>query len=296
MGRLQGQALATSRTVALPALAQAVRWTALCQAQAPRAAEGTEVGELFRVVRGQVTGCNDAWVLPPSSAAQDRAEWHSLPPGLALPAVTRAREIIDGTVEAPDAKARLKRVLNLPHDLQSLTPELRAPVAAFLEQARQRGAASGYIARQRKDWHALDLRAPPAAFVSYMGRRPPVFRTNPHGVTYLNIAHGLYPREPLSLQRLRAVLDHLNISTDLYSGRVYGGGLAKFEPSDVARLRIPARVLAGAPALPARPHAVRSILRASTTAVVVFSTPSIAPISSSSLSSRAVESARSSAR
>ena len=88
-------------------------------------------------------------------------------------------------------------------------------------------------------WHALDLRPAPAAFVSYMGRRPPVFRSNPHGLTYLNIAHGLYPREPVSAARLKRILDLLNVSTGLYSGRVYGGGLAKFEPSDIARLRIP---------------------------------------------------------
>ena len=91
----------------------------------------------------------------------------------------------------------------------------------------------------------VDMRKPPAAFVSYMGRRPPVFRANPHGVSFLNIAHGLYPRGPMAPDRLRAILTHLNEHTVLGQGRIYGGGLAKFEPSDVARLRLPPQLLEG---------------------------------------------------
>jgi hypothetical protein len=75
-----------------------------------------------------------------------------------------------------------------------------------------------------------------------MGRRPPVFRPNPQQVSFLNIAHGLYPRQPITATDLQRVLNHLNTHTGIYSGRVYGGGLAKFEPSDVARLRLPASV------------------------------------------------------
>lgn len=79
--------------------------------------------------------------------------------------------------------------------------------------------------------------------VSYMGRRPPVFRTNPHGVSYLNIAHGLYPRQAMPAAQLQRLLDHLNAHTRMGAGRMYGGGMAKFEPSDIARLRIPGPVL-----------------------------------------------------
>ena len=76
-----------------------------------------------------------------------------------------------------------------------------------------------------------------------MGRRPPVFRANPQAVSYLNIAHGLYPRQPLPAGCLPRLLAHLNQSVDINSGRVYGGGLVKFEPSDIARLRLPAQWL-----------------------------------------------------
>jgi hypothetical protein len=42
---------------------------------------------------------------------------------------------------------------------------------------------------------------------------------------------------------LSRLLAHLNTSTDLHAGRMYGGGMAKFEPGDIARLRVPAHVL-----------------------------------------------------
>ncbi|MDP1648819.1 MAG: methyltransferase [Rubrivivax sp.] len=236
LGVLGARTFATMRTLPVAELASAKRWTELCQPQAPTSAAGIEVGDLFRVIRGQVTGLNTAWVLPSESAL--------LPAALTLPAVTRAREIIDGTVSAPGALQRLKRVVNLPHELDTVAPDVRPLVDVFLGHARAQGAASGYVARQRRHWHALDLRPPPAAFVSYMGRRPPVFCLNPYAVSYLNIAHGLYPRTPVAQSTLERILTYLNAHTGLYSGRVYGGGLAKFEPSDVARLRIPPEALA----------------------------------------------------
>lgn len=235
LGTLAGRALDTARVLPRAELQSAARWTALCQSELDAPSEGIELGEIFRITRGQVTGLNDAWVLPLGSIL--------LPPSLTLPAVTKAREIIDGTVESPDALDRLRRVPNLPVDLGSLAAPDRVRVDAFLELARAQGAPDGYVAQQRRAWHALDLRAAPVAFVSYMGRRPPVFRTNPHGATYLNIAHGLYARQAMPAAQLQRVLGHLNSHTRMGAGRMYGGGMAKFEPSDIARLRLPPQVL-----------------------------------------------------
>ncbi len=235
LGALRKGGLHLARTLAAPVLALQDRWTGLCQTDLTVPATGIELGELFRVTRGQVTGMNEAWVLPVGSLA--------LPPTLTLPAVTRAREIIDGTVEAADALVRLRRVANLPTDLATLPTALRAKADNFLTLAHAKGAAAGYVAQQRRSWHALDLREPPLAMVSYMGRRPPVFRSNPHGVSYLNIAHGLYAREPLAADTLRRVLDFLNTNIQMRDGRMYGGGMAKFEPSDIKRLRVPPVVL-----------------------------------------------------
>ena len=238
IGRLVGRRLHAIRTVSAEALRASGRWSEFARQQMPDLASGLPLGELFRIKRGQVTGMNAAWVLAPDQAL--------LPASLVVPAVTRARDIIDGTLQQTAGVARLKRVANLPPDLGALTGHEHTLAQAFVRRARALGADRSYVARHRAAWHVLDLRPPPALLVSYMGRRPPVFCSNPHGLTYLNIAHGLYPREPLAAALLKRMVDYLNRAVDIHSGRVYGGGLVKFEPSDVARLTLPASVLAGA--------------------------------------------------
>jgi hypothetical protein len=233
LGRLMGRRCVPTRCLDMAHLRSSPQWSMLCQPGDILAREGVELGELFRVTRGQVTGMNEAWVLSADMGAAMR--------GLAIPAVTRAREIIDGTVLAADARERLRCVADLPADIDTLDDGKREVAERIIERARRLGADRSYVARQRKAWFAVGMREPPAAFVSYMGRRPPVFRANPHRVSFLNIAHGLYPRQPIAMTDLQRMLEHLNAHTTLYNGRVYGGGMAKFEPGDIARLRIPAR-------------------------------------------------------
>ncbi len=190
-------ALGGGQAVAAGLLARAPRWSPLLGARQRLPGrrlpeELVELGELCRVHRGQVTGCNSVWVTATGTAAG-----HPLIPARFLfPAVTRARELFAAD-QALRWAAPLRRVIDLPADLGELGPAERAAVARFLRTAQAAGAADSYIARHRTPWWRVRLAQPPPILASYMARRPPAFVRNLAGARFLNIAHGLYPREPL---------------------------------------------------------------------------------------------------
>jgi adenine-specific DNA-methyltransferase len=189
-----------------------------------------ELGELCRVHRGQVTGANAVWITS--------AEHALIPARFQFRAVTRARELIAAGRVLP-AHAELRRVIDLPADLDELATAERAAVARFLREATAAGAADSYVARHRTPWWRVRLAGPPPILASYMGRRPPVFVRNLAGARHVNIAHGLYPREPLAPTILDALAAFLSQSVTTDQGRVYAGGLIKFEPREMERLPVP---------------------------------------------------------
>lgn len=189
-----------------------------------------ELGELCRVHRGQVTGANKIWI------ADHKAD--ELPEAVLYPSVTKARELIAAAGVLSDA-SKLRRVVDLPEDLDTLESEERRAVDRFLRQAKRLGAHKGYVARHRRAWWSVRLREPAPILATYMARRPPAFVRNLASARHLNIAHGLYPREPLSEQALSGLVDHLAVGTNVIDGRTYAGGLTKFEPREMERLFVP---------------------------------------------------------
>jgi hypothetical protein len=147
-----------------------------------------------------------------------------------------------------DDPSTLRKVIDLPVDLNELTPAERMAVQAFLKWARKMNAHKGFIATHRRAWWTVGLREPAPILCTYMARRAPVFVRNHAGARHLNIAHGLYPIQPLPQIILDQVARHLNATARMTSGRTYAGGLVKFEPGEVSRLRIPDISLIGATA------------------------------------------------
>ncbi len=206
------------------------RWTPIVR-DLPKPPPGfMELGELFRVHRGQVTGANGVWV------AGERAE--RLPKQYLLPTVTKARELLDAG-EALRDDTLLRRVIDLPPDLDEIAPEYRDAVFQFLNWAKANRAHESYIARHRRPWWAVRLRHPAPILCTYMARRPPAFVRNNCGARHINISHGLYPLEPVPEHRIRALVAWLRENVGVEGGRCYAGGLVKFEPRELERTAIP---------------------------------------------------------
>ena len=218
------------RAVPRARLEGATRWTPLAEPPRRRPSGLVELGELCRVHRGQVTGANGVWIAGAHS--------EGVPPELLFPSVTRARELF-AAGEALRDLAPLARVIDLPVELDLLEPGARRAVERFLRAARSMGADAGFVARNRRAWWAVGLREPAPILATYMARRPPAFVRNVAGARHINIAHGLYPRGPMSKAQLDALARYLARATSVADGRTYAGGLTKFEPREMERLLVP---------------------------------------------------------
>ena len=207
-----------------------------------------KLGDLFAIKRGVVTGANAFFILPRAEALA-----RGLPSGDLRPILPSPRHLVDGVIEAdPDGHPRLSRPLVLV-DCERPEAEVRQgspALADYLDLGRARGLPSGYLASRRTPWYAQERRDPAPFLCTYMGRpRPdaPPFRFfwNRSRATAPNVFLLLYPKGPLKalldarpellplvFDRLRAIPSHQLVG----EGRVYGGGLHKIEPRELAAL------------------------------------------------------------
>jgi hypothetical protein len=222
--------LSAGRAINWSDMESAPRWSVFLRSS-QRARQGEiELGELFRVHRGQVTGCNAVWIAGREAAG--------LPARSLFPTITKARELITAG-EKLDSVAHLRNVVDLPVELDQLDDAEREAVEKFLAWAKRAKADKTFIATHRRAWWAVGLKPPAPILCTYMARRAPAFVLNHAGARHLNIAHGLYPVQPLSNDALNAIVRHLSATVCTSAGRVYAGGLVKFEPGEVSRLHIP---------------------------------------------------------
>lgn len=192
---------------------------------------GIQIGDVFSVRRGQVTGNNALWTF---GADFDGA----LPPAVLRPTVTRARELFDLDEPRLVSDAALKRVIDIPADWKARFDGADTRrVRSFIDWAARRGGGDSYIARHRAPWFCVRLGEPAPILMTYMARRAPRFVLNDARAAILNIAHGLYPHTSLTRAQLASAVKALNLASNIRDGRSYSGNLIKFEPRDAMRMR-----------------------------------------------------------
>lgn len=226
--------LAGGKPVRRERLELETRWSRLTHSGRGCPEGYVELGELCRVHRGSVTGANRVFV--------SDVDAYDIPSRYKLRSITKARELIAAGRVLADS-SRLRCVIDLPDDLDELASEERAGVDKFLRMARANGAHEGYVARNRRAWWSVGLRAPAPVLATYMARRAPSFVRNVAEARHINIAHGLYPREALTENQLENLVEFLSTRVSVKDGRTYAGGLTKFEPGEMERLFVPAPAL-----------------------------------------------------
>jgi hypothetical protein len=206
------------------------RWSPLTRKTVDIPKGYVELGELCRVHRGQVTGANRVWIAGMHSA--------DLPDSVLFPTVTRAKELFAAGAVLADVSL-LRRVIDIPADLSVFDKEDRKAIDRFMKLAKSAGANDGYVAKNRRAWWSVGLRTPAPILATYMARRAPAFVRNLADARHINIAHGLYPRDPMSKELLNRLANYLSTAVSTHQGRTYAGGLTKFEPREMERIPVP---------------------------------------------------------
>ncbi|MGH9255367.1 MAG: hypothetical protein ACRD3C_12455, partial [Vicinamibacterales bacterium] len=127
---------------------------------------------------------------------------------------------------------------------------------AYLDGPEAHEVRTTYLARHRDPWYSQEKRLPAPFFSTYMGRgrrgvSPFRFFFNRSQAIATNSYLLMYPKGPLEKHlkhrpddgvRVAAILQQIASDCFRAQGRVYGGGLYKLEPSELASL--PANQLA----------------------------------------------------
>lgn len=237
-----------SEEIPLAALRGARKWSGLVGGKAGWTGPSPTLGDFFAIRRGLATGANAFFILDRREARQK-----GIPEEFLRPILPSSRHLSAAIIEADsDGYPALEKSLAI------VDCELPEPVLqrdhprfwAYLESGKAMGLHEGYLASRRSPWYAQERRDPAPFLCTYMGREksgagPFRFFWNRSRAIAANVYLMLYPRGPME-DVLSArpdlypiVFDHLrSIGGDLLvrEGRVYGGGLHKMEPGELARL------------------------------------------------------------
>lgn len=214
-----------------------------------RSAQTILFGDLFTIRRGLATGNNHFFILPRAEAMRLR-----LPAQFLRPILPAPRRLFERIIEAnPDGFPQLNLQLAL-LDCRVPESEVQRTYPAlwrYLEAGKRKGIHESYLTSRRTPWYSQEDRPPPPFLCTYMGRngngrKPFRFLWNKSQATAHNVYLLLYPKGILqeALKRdlalhaeLFAALESLDTNDITGNGRVYGGGLYKMEPKELASVQ-----------------------------------------------------------
>jgi hypothetical protein len=193
------------------------------------------LGHAAKASIGFVSGANEFFVLTPEEASR----W-KLPAASLRYTLIRARQMPDLLVTKRDV-ARLvsqneRCLLWLPG------PEPTASERAYIKHGEEIGIPERYKCRVRTPWYRVPGVVVPEAFLTYMSATFPRLGRNQAGATTTNNLHAVRLSEIPSALRRAFVVAFYNSATLLsceWTGRSYGGGVLKLEPSEADRVHVP---------------------------------------------------------
>jgi adenine-specific DNA-methyltransferase len=250
-----------SITVSSKQLRNDPKWTRYPSNERASIQPKVRLGDLFAVKRGLATGSNEFFILTPERVSEFR-----IPREFLIPVLPSPRYMRDDVIEA-DAHGdpQVDRRLYLFHSklpFEKIASRFKS-VAAYLQRGSDQKINAGYLCAHREPWYAQEDRPAPPLLCTYMGRQDSgkLFRfiLNKSNATATNVYLLMYPKpmvaellrkRQVSIKAIWKSLTEIPTSSLIGEGRVYGGGLHKLEPRELANASADA-LLTAVPALQA---------------------------------------------
>lgn len=211
--------------------------------------------DFFLIQRGLATGDNDFFILTPQRIAEYGLPQDFFRPILPSPRNLRVNEVPADEFGNPLIENPLFLLdCRLPEgSVRSDFPNLWK----YFQKGKEKGVANRYLCKHRSPWYIQENRPAAPFFCTYLGRgnvrngRPFRFILNQSRATATNVYLALYPKghlgralseHPDLVRRVWEILNDISPNALLAEGRVYGGGLLKLEPRELAN--VPVRSLA----------------------------------------------------
>jgi len=234
--------------VSLETLRHARKWTQFPLGAAVNDGDEPTLGDIFSIKRGLATGSNSFFIL-----TDDRIKEWKIPRTFTKPILPGPRHLTEDIVGAlangvPDLSPHLYLL-----DCSEPEEQIQERWPRFYEYLRQGKAGKvhdSYLSSHRNPWYSQEQRPPAPFLCTYMGRsrngkHPFRFVWNRSQATAHNVYLMLYPkgqlrdaltRHPELEGQVFEALQRINPSQLLSEGRVYGGGLHKVEPKELAQI------------------------------------------------------------
>lgn len=209
--------------------------------------ERKTLGDFFDVKRGIATGDNSFFILSIDRITELGMDLSYFKPILPSPRYLKTDLIYSDGAGAPLIEPQFYL---LDCRLSEREIEEKYPAVWHYLQSGVEKTSTKYLCKNRKKWYWQEQRVPTRFLCSYMGRNkkdssPIRFILNLSDAIVTNSYLMLYPKEhlqqaisknPLSVYMIWEALKEINGNDIQEEGRIYGGGLKKIEPKELAKV------------------------------------------------------------
>lgn len=252
------------KTITTTALANISKWTQAFENKPQKVANENHktLDDYFTIKRGIATGDNQFFILSKLKIEQLKLPISQFRPMLPSPKQLKLEVIkCDKNGYPTYTQNPTEQLFVLDSHLTIDEIKNRHPnLYSYLQQGIEQGVSQRYLCRHRKLWYCQENRPTSHFYCSYIGRpakpddlqspkstkKPFRFIFNQSDAIVSNSYLILYPKKPIAEQiekdpdmiaRLHHMLMQISSDDLLAEARVYGGGMVKLEPKELAKVR-----------------------------------------------------------